>query len=186
MKLVTTAIIAFATMTTPMEKETKTVNTETSKVTWKGYKVGGSHEGTIAIKSGSLEFDGETLVGGSFVIDMNTIGATDLSGEYKEKLDGHLKSDDFFGVANYPTASLLFTLVEATGNNTYRVTGDLTIKKATHPVTFTLNVNEGSAVAELKIDRSKYDVRYGSPSFFNNLKDNVIYNDFDIKAELKF
>lgn len=186
MKILTTAIIAFATMTTPMEKEKKTVNTETSKITWKGYKVGGSHEGTIAIKSGTLEFEGDTLIGGSFIMDMNTIGATDLSGEYKEKLDGHLKSDDFFGVATYPTASLIITLVEPTGDNTYRVTGDLTIKKETHPATFTLVVKDGSAVAELKIDRSKYDVRYGSPSFFNNLKDNVIYNDFDIKAELKF
>lgn len=186
MKILTTAILAFAAITTPMEKEKKSVNLETSKVEWKGYKVAGSHEGTIAIKSGHLEFEGKDLVGGTFVMDMTTISSTDLSGDYKDKLDGHLKSDDFFGVATYPTATLVFTKVEAAGEDSYKVSGNLTIKKATHPVSFTLNLNDNTATAALKIDRSKYDVRYGSTSFFDNLKDNVIYNDFDIKASLKF
>ena len=73
---------------------------------WKGYKVTGSHVGIITIKSGHLNFDKDILTGGSFEIDMSTITVTDLEGEYKGKLEGHLKSDDFFGVEKFPTATL--------------------------------------------------------------------------------
>ncbi|HKL91475.1 MAG TPA: YceI family protein, partial [Allomuricauda sp.] len=96
-------------MANPIEKDTKEVKTSESTVTWKGYKVGGSHTGTISLESGALEFDGEKLVGGEFVVNMSSISATDLEGEYKDKLDGHLKSDDFFGTADHPTAKLVFT-----------------------------------------------------------------------------
>ena len=104
MKQLTFAIFAFATFTTTMEAQKKDVNITESQVVWKGYKVAGSHTGTISIQAGTLEFNNNELVGGTFIMDMTTIGSTDLSGEYKEKLDGHLKSDDFFGVATYPTA----------------------------------------------------------------------------------
>lgn len=182
-----TAIIAFSTFSyASVEKDKKTVNVKASKVVWKGYKVTGSHEGTIAIKEGALEFDGDVLVGGSFAMDMTTIGSTDLSGEYKDKLDGHLKSDDFFGVEKYPTATLVFTNVEATGKNSYKVTGDITIKGTTETVTFDLSVYGSKANASLKIDRSKFDVRYGSTSFFDGLKDKAIYDEFDIVADLEF
>ncbi|WP_191859830.1 YceI family protein [Hanstruepera ponticola] len=186
MKKSTLIIVAFATFTATMNAQKKDIKKSESEVTWKGYKVTGSHEGTIAIKSGNLVFDGETLTGGNFVMDMTTIGSTDLSGEYKGKLDGHLKSDDFFGVEKYPTASLIFTDVQASGKNAYQITGDLTIKETTHPVTFILSVYGSKATANLKIDRSKYDVRYGSSSFFDNLQDKVIYDEFDIIADLQF
>ncbi|MEL4308132.1 YceI family protein [Joostella sp. CR20] len=166
--------------------ETKEVKVENSKVTWKGYKVTGSHEGTINLKSGELSFDGETLVGGNFTVDMTSIGATDLSGEYKDKLDGHLKSDDFFGVAKYPTASLTITKTEATSKNAYKVTGNLTIKGKTNPITFDLSVYGNKATANVKIDRTKYDVRYGSGSFFDNLGDKTIYDEFDLVVDLAF
>lgn len=185
MKRLTIIMVAFATFST-MNAQKKDIKKEDSQVQWKGYKVTGSHEGSIAIQSGNLMFDGETLKGGSFVMDMTTIGSTDLSGEYKGKLDGHLKSDDFFGVEKYPTSQLVFTNVKATGKNAYEVTGDLTIKNTTHPVTFTMSVYGSKATANLKVDRSKYDVRYGSTSFFDNLKDNVIYDEFDIIADLQF
>ena len=100
------ALVAFFTLAfTPIDGNKKVIKVDDSKVVWKGYKVTGSHEGTISIKSGSLVFDNEKLTGGEFVMDMTTIGATDLEGEYKGKLDGHLKSDDFFGVEKYPTAT---------------------------------------------------------------------------------
>lgn len=86
----------------PIEKETKEVKTTESTVTWKGYKVGGSHNGTISLESGALEFDGEKLVGGNFVVDMSSINTQDLEGEYKDKLDGHLKSDDFLELPIIP------------------------------------------------------------------------------------
>lgn len=169
-----------------IDKEKKEVNTDKSKVVWKGYKVTGSHEGTISIKSGAFVFEEDKLTGGEFVIDMATINSTDLEGEYKGKLDGHLKSDDFFGVENHPTASLVFTEVTASGKNSYNVTADLTIKGKTNPVSFTISVYGNKATASLKVDRTKYDVRYGSTSFFDNLKDKAIYDEFDLVVDLEF
>lgn len=180
-------LIAFTTFSfTTKNEEKKEIKVETSKVVWKGYKVTGSHEGTITIKSGHLNFNEDRLTGGAFVIDMLSITNTDLEGDYKGKLEGHLKSDDFFGVEKYPTASLIFTNVKPTGKNAYLVTGDITIKGKTETVSFNLSVYGSKANASLKIDRSKFDVRYGSTSFFDGLKDKAIYDEFDLVADLEF
>lgn len=170
--------------TTP--KEVKEVKAEESTVTWKGYKVTGSHEGTITLKEGKLEFDGDQLTGGHFVADMTTLVSTDLTGEYKGKLEGHLKSDDFFGVENHPTAELKITEVKSSGKNSYSVTADLTVKGQTHPVTFDMSVYGSKATANVKIDRTKYDIRYGSGSFFDDLGDKTIYDEFDLVVDLQF
>lgn len=162
------------------------IKTENSNLTWKGYKVTGSHTGSLAFKSGSLTFNNDKLTDGEFVIDMTSLICTDLEGEYKGKLEGHLKSDDFFGVENHPTATLLFKNVTPTGKNSYSVTGDLTIKGKTNDITFNLSVYGRKANATLKIDRSKYDVKYGSSSFFEGLKDKVIYDEFDLITDLEF
>jgi len=181
------AIVAFMTFSfTTMDGIKKEINVESSKVIWKGYKVTGSHQGTIAIKTGNLVFDNNELVGGSFTINMSSIIVTDLEGEYKEKLEGHLKSDDFFGVENFPTASLIFTKVKSTGKNSYEVTGNITIKEKTDTITFDVSIYGNKANASLKIDRTKFDVRYGSNSFFDGLKDKAIYDDFDLVADLEF
>ena len=183
------AIIAMAFMTfsfTGIEDVKKEVNTENSTITWKGYKVTGSHTGTITIKSGDLTFNNDQLVGGNFTIDMLSIRVTDLDGEYGQKLEGHLKSDDFFGVTNFPEASLVFTNVKATGKNAYEVVGQITIKGKTENITFDLSVYGNKANAALKIDRTKFDVRYGSTSFFDGLKDKAIYDEFDLVVDLEF
>lgn len=181
------AIMAFTSFSaTAVDREKKAVNIETSEVTWKGYKVTGSHQGTIAIDSGALIFEEGKLIGGEFVIDMKSIVVTDLEGDYKGKLEGHLKSDDFFGVTNHPTSHLVFDKVTQTGKNAYEVTGDLTIKEKTNSITFTISIYGNKATASLKIDRSKYDVRYGSTSFFDGLKDKAIYDEFDLIADLEF
>ncbi|MDO6759246.1 YceI family protein [Tamlana sp. 2_MG-2023] len=186
-KLAVVALVTvFASSFTTIGGEKKAVKTEESTVVWKGYKVTGSHEGTIAIKSGTLEFDKDKLVGGEFVIDMTTISSTDLEGEYKGKLDGHLKSDDFFGVEKFPTSKLVFKKVKASGKNAYNVTGDLTVKGKTHAIDFTISIYGSKATASLKIDRTKYDIRYGSASFFDDLADKAIYDEFDIVADLEF
>ena len=180
-------LVAFTTFAfTSKAGEKKEIKLDKSKVVWKGYKVTGSHEGTIAIKSGSLTFYNGKLTGGEFVIDMTTINSTDLQGGGKEKLDGHLKSDDFFGVENHPTAKLVFKKVTASGKNAYNVIGDLTIKGKTNPITFTISLYGNKATASLKIDRTKYDVRYGSTSFFDDLKDKAIYDEFDLVSDLEF
>jgi len=164
--------------------------TTSSKVEWKGYKVTGSHYGTIDVQSADVEFDADgKLSGGEVVIDMNTLKTLDLTGEYAGKLEGHLKSDDFFGVATYPTASLKITNVAEKGTpGDYKVVADLTIKGTTKPVKFYANVAEkdGAKVVttSLKVDRSEYDVRYGSGSFFSNLGDKTIYDEFDLDVTL--
>ena len=170
--------------TTAVEK--KVIDTESSKITWKAYKVTGSHEGTINLASGNLDFNGTTLTGGAFVVDMTTINTTDLEGEYKQKLDGHLHSDDFFGTATHKTASLEITSVKASGKNAYDATANLTIKNITKEVNFTISVYGSKATASLKVDRSEFDVRYGSGSFFDNLGDKTIYDEFDLVVDLQF
>jgi len=169
--------------------DTYTAIVEESSAVWTATKiVGGGHTGTIQISEGSLELDGKKLSGGSFVIDMTTINNTDQEGEWKGKLEGHLKSDDFFAVESFPTSSLNITKVESAGKGKYNVTADLTIKGKTGSVTFPTEINisdnKVSATAKITIDRSKYDVRYGSNSFFDNLGDKAISDEFIIEIKL--
>ena len=180
--IIATVTFAFTTI----EDGKKEIKIETSKVTWKGYKVTGSHQGSIAIKEGQLTFKDEKLVGGEFTIDMSSIENTDLEGDYKAKLEGHLKSDDFFGVEKFPTATLVFKKVKSTGKNSYEVTADLSIKDKTNPVTFDISIYGNKATANIKIDRTKFDVRYGSTSFFDDLQDKAIYDEFDLISDLEF
>lgn len=184
LKITTILVLALSFMSFTALVE-KTVKVDESSVTWKGYKVTGEHEGTINLKSGSLQFDGTTLKGGAFTMDMTSINTTDLEGEYKGKLDGHLKSADFFGVEKHPTATLKITNAKG-GNGKYSVKADLTIKEITQPVEFIMYVKENSASAFVKIDRTKFDIKYGSASFFDNLKDKAIYDEFDLNVNLKF
>ena len=188
--LLSISIIAFAllmqgfTTLSQVGEESKPITK--SKIVWKAYKVTGSHEGTIDLKSGSLTFDGDQLTGGKVVLDMTTIAVTDLDGEYKGKLEGHLKSDDFFGVEKHTTASLVVTKAKSKGKNAYEVKGDLTIKGITEKVTFQVSIYGNKATANLKIDRTKFDVRYGSNTFFDNLQDKAIYDEFDMIVDLEF
>lgn len=167
---------------------TFTVNPSESQLKWVGRKVTGEHFGTINLKSGSLDVVDGTLKGGSFVIDMPTLISTDLEGEYKQKLEGHLKSDDFFGVANYPEAKFVITNAVKKNANQYDITGNLTIKGKTNPVSFPAELvianNKAYATANIVVDRSQYDVRYGSGSFFDNLGDKTIYDNFDLQVKL--
>lgn len=158
-----------------------------SSIVWTGKKVTGQHTGTINIKSGNIDIQDGVLKGGNFVIDMNSIVCTDMEGEYGKKLEGHLKSDDFFGVPNHPTAEVVITSVN-TGEvrNRYDITADLTIKGITHPITFSAILGEDMAKAKITVDRTKYDVKYGSGSFFDGLGDKMIYDDFELDLTVKF
>lgn len=171
------------------EKERRTVSVAESNIVWNGYKVTGSHTGNIQLKSGELEFDGDQLTGGNFVIDMTSMTNNDLEGEWKEKLMGHLKSDDFFSVDKFPTASFNITQVVSRGKpGEYKIVGDLTIKGITKEIKFQANVEDmgdkAKAVAEVVVDRSEFNVRYGSGSFFENLGDKTIYDEFDLQVNL--
>jgi polyisoprenoid-binding protein YceI len=165
------------------------VNTGTSAVVWTGYKVTGKHTGTVKVKSGTVQFTKGVLTGGSFEMDMNSVNDTDLEGEWADKLVGHLKSDDFLGVATYPTANFVITRAipqDAKGN--YKLIGNLTIKGITKEVKFfaTATDNQGvvSASGKITIDRSEFNMRYGSGSFFDGLGDKTIYDEFDLQIAL--
>ena len=184
--LLTLVVLMASAFTVPTETSTAaSIDLNKSTVIWKGYKVTGSHEGTIALKSGSLDMKDGVLTGGSFEIDMTTLKTTDLKGEYAQKLEGHLKSDDFFGVATYPTAKFEVTKVVSRGTpGDYKVIGNLTIKETTKEIKFMTHVEDGTATADITIDRSDFDVRYGSGSFFDNLGDKTIYDEFDLNVTL--
>ena len=165
--------------------DTKNVDITQSKIEWLGKKVTGEHTGTINIKTGKLNWENNMLKGGYIEIDMNTINVTDLEGEYKGKLEGHLKSPDFFSVADYPVAKFTFNEVNPSGvKNIYNINGELTIKGITNKLSFQAEIMGNKAKAKVTVDRSKYDVRYGSNSFFDNLGDKAIYDDFELDVNL--
>ncbi|WP_017730158.1 YceI family protein [Nafulsella turpanensis] len=189
------ALLAFTTtQLAAQSKAGKTLNADTQKssLVWTGKKIGGEHTGNISLSSGTLQVEKNKLVGGAFEIEMNSITNTDLTdADYNAKLVGHLKSDDFFGVEKHPKAT--FKITKATpiakaGENNYQITGDLTIKGKTENITFPaavkINGNAAEAVAKIVVDRSKFDVRYGSPSFFADLGDKAIDNEFIIDLKL--
>ncbi|MDN3672325.1 YceI family protein [Flavobacterium branchiarum] len=169
-----------------MNAQTKKVDVKSSTVKWVGKKVTGEHSGTVNLKDGALVFKGKKLAGGTFTVDMTSINATDLSGEYQGKLNGHLKADDFFGTEKFPTAKLVFKTIGAKATDVYTVTADLTIKGITKPVTFDITVKGNTATADLKVDRTKYDIKYNSGNFFENLGDKTINDDFELSVSLKF
>ncbi|QYJ67535.1 YceI family protein [Flavobacterium litorale] len=165
----------------------KKINTSKSKIEWVGKKVTGQHSGKISFKDGVLKFSNGKLVGGNFTVDMRSITVTDLkAGEGKEKLEGHLKADDFFGVQEYATSTLVFTSVKAKGRDTYAVKANLTIKGITEPVSFNLTVLKNSATTMFEIDRTKYGIEYSSGSFFDGLGDKMIYDDFELTVKLQY
>lgn len=184
LKSIAVAFVAFATIT--VTAQTKKIDASKSNIEWVGKKVTGQHNGTVNFKDGALVFKGKKVSGGVFTVDMTSLTATDLTGEYKEKLDGHLKADDFFGTAKFPTATLVFKKIVVKAANFYTVTANLTIKGITKPVTFDLTVNGNTATTAFNIDRTKYDIKYNSKSFFESIGDKAIYDEFELKVNLKF
>ena len=162
------------------------VDSQKSKIKWIGSKISENHEGTINIQKGSLNINHGTLVGGQISIDMNTINTTDMSEKYNQRLNRHLKNEDFFNVEKYTTAKLVILKVKMMPDNLYRMTANLTIKDITHQIIFTSNLTtEGKhfeASANIKIDRTKWDVVYKSGSIFKELGDKAINDEiiFDV------
>jgi polyisoprenoid-binding protein YceI len=185
LKSIALALVVVLT-TVSVTAQTKKVDASKSFINWVGKKVAGQHSGTVNLKEGSLVFKGQKLKGGTFTVDMTSLTATDLSGEYQGKLNGHLKADDFFGTEKFPTATLVFKKIAAKGANKYRVTGDLTIKGVTNQVTFDLATTANSATTKLIVNRTKYGIRYGSKSFFDSIGDKAIDDEFELSVALKF
>ncbi len=169
------------------EKELK-INTNVSSVEWIGKKVTGQHTGTINIKEGNLQIVDGIISTGKVLIDMNTITNIDMEGEWSQKLIGHLNSTDFFDVKNFSISTLEITSVKNIEGNKYTVTGNLTIKGIIKPIEFpaTIEIKDGkiAAFAEVKVDRTLYDIKYGSGKFFEGLGDKMIEDEFIIKFKI--
>jgi polyisoprenoid-binding protein YceI len=161
-----------------------TADTSKTKLLWLGEKVTGQHTGTISLQSGWLNWQDNKIVSGEFDIDMASLKETDNNA----MLLGHLKSDDFFGVAKFPLAKLVITGSTPFDKGTGVVSGNLTIKGITNPIEFkatTQKKDEGTwFFANITVDRTKYNIRYGSGSFFDNLGDKTIYDEFKLKVNL--
>ena len=185
---VITIMVLFASQIT--QAESYDVDKEKSKIKWHAEKVTGEHDGYVQIKSGSLDYSDGKLEDGEFVIDMKSISNTDIEdAEYRKKLEGHLKSDDFFAVEKFPEAKFEITKVEKK-NGKHQITGNLTIKGITNKISFPADITASAdvvtAIATIKIDRSKYNVQYRSKSFFDieSLGDKMIYDEFTMSIHL--
>lgn len=167
--------------------QTKKIDAAKSTISWVGKKVTGQHEGTVNFKDGNLIFKGKKVVGGNFTVDMTSMTTTDLkAGQGKEKLDGHLKSEDFFGTEKFPTATLVFKSIGEKSSGVYSVTADLTIKGVTNSVNFELTAATNNASAKLIIDRTKFGIKYGSKSLADTIADRAIDDEFELSVALKF
>ena len=164
---------------------------EKSSIEWTGKKVGGQHNGDIDFISGYINKSEEGYSSGEFLVDMNSLTVDDITdADTNAKLVGHLKSDDFFGVADYPNAKLSVKKGVLQEEDIYEFEGYLTIKGKTKAVKITANMLSINGLptffGQLIVDRSDFDVRYGSGSFFDNLGDNVIYDDFILNFKVIF
>lgn len=166
---------------------THSVNPAKSSLKWLAKKVTGQHDGTVNVKSGSLTVNGDQITAGNFVLDMTTIKVLDIKdAETNGKLVGHLNSDDFFSVANHKEANFKITSVKAKAGKdgtTHEITGDLTIKGITKSITFPAKVvlqkTGFIATAKFTINRTWWDIKYGSSSFIEGLGDKAIYDDIE-------
>tara|TARA_R110000868_G_scaffold117600_17_gene312672 strand:- start:21530 stop:22105 length:576 start_codon:yes stop_codon:yes gene_type:complete len=165
-------------------------NSEQSKLEWEGKKVSGAHQGTVSLKSGTVQLDKGALKGGEVVVSLEKMTVTDLQGEWADKLVGHLKSDDFFSVKDHPNVSFKINSVKKLKGNQFTVSGPLTIKGKTSEQSFNVSVKESAkevnVVGEINIDRTTYDIKYGSGKFYDpkTLGDKMINDQFTIKLNL--
>ncbi len=184
---------AFAVKPAPKVKDEKVSFSPTASIVkWEGKKVTGQHDGTIAVKKAEITMNGKDLKGGEVEIDMKTIANTDLKdAEYNKKLVTHLSSEDFFQVEKFPTALLKIKSsksVPGFAGPTFEVTADLTIKGKTNEIKFPALVDTKNGVttakANITIDRTKWEIKYGSGKFFQGLGDKMINDEFKLDVLL--
>lgn len=178
---------ANAETSTNQEKATHSVDVEKSQLLWKGFKPTGTHDGTINLKNGSVEYAEGTVKQASFEIEMNSIVCKDMPAddEYNQKLVGHLKSADFFDVEQFPAASFVLKSQEKDANGQLQFTGDLTVKGITKSITFPVNLVEEGQTLTMKsdsfmVDRTAFGIQYKSKNFFKDIKDKFINDEFEM------
>ncbi len=186
--LISTLFLFFP-FTLNAQTQTYQLDTQSSVINWVGKKITGQHNGTIQVKSGKLMMDPQKIVGGDFMLDMTSIKVLDLKDPAKnQKLTNHLKSDDFFSVEKFPEGNFKITSVQVKNPNLLEVVGDLTLKGITHPVTIPVDFVRDSSQLKAKgkviIDRTKWNIRYGSGKFFKGLGDKLISDDIELELDL--
>ncbi len=188
MKILTFILISFL-----FSSGTHNVVPNKSTIKWVGTKTTGSHEGTIMIKDGYVKIDKNNLISGQINIDMNSIICTDIKKISTNKyFVDHLKNDDFFAVDKFPIASLDILSSKLVKDQNYEIIANLTIKNITKKINFIayidINQNMAKAKGKLEIDRSKFNIKYKSKTWFPDIGDYFIYDifelDFDLNAEL--
>ncbi|MGQ0828171.1 MAG: YceI family protein [Bacteroidota bacterium] len=191
MGLIAAVAVTAVAFTAPKTKHNTvyTVDTKATTATWLGKKVTGQHTGGISISKGNVIANHGTIVGGTVEFDMNSITCTDLTDKtYNDKLVGHLKSDDFFGTAKHPTSKIEIIKVTPKSGTDYEVTGKLTIKGITNDITFPAMIKmEGNTlvtIAKIVVNRTKYDIKYGSATFFDKIGDKAINDDFELNVNV--
>jgi len=165
------------------------IQKSSSTVNWTGKKVLGLHTGTINVSDGYIDISENGITGGEVIIDMTTIVITDIDDKLThDEFLGHLQNDDFFSVDKFKTARLIITETERTGNDLFLVKGNLTIKDLTNPVSFTAKVEVFTdflhSMGEITVDRTLYNIRYGSGKFLQNLGNKLIYDEFVLQFKL--
>lgn len=188
--ILVTASTAFA-IKGDAEKTSYKIDTKASKVYWTAKKVTGEHTGYLLIGSGNIKVQENKVVSGLVDMDLNSIVCTDLeNADYNKKLVGHLKSDDFFSVEKHPSAKFEITSIKQAADGAgYNIVGNLSIKGITNEISFPakINVSGGmvTALGTASIDRTKWDIKYGSGKFFEGLGDKMINDEFEISFELQ-
>ena len=165
-----------------------TANKTQSLIRWYGEELTGkTHFGNLSFKEGRIELQDGLIIGGNFVVNMTSLSVEDLSGGAKARLEGHLRSDDFFSVDKYPEATLKISQKAKVEGDLQKLYGELTIKGIKHAVDFSIIlVDKKTATANLTFDRSKYNVRFRSGSFFENLGDKLILDDIRMEVSLQW
>jgi polyisoprenoid-binding protein YceI len=185
------ALLMVLTAGAAMEASAQKIDTAKSVVKWTGYGVGKSHWGYVKLASAALQFDkSKNPQSGEVVVDLTSIQTKDIEGEWAAKLDAHLKSADFFDVEKFPTATFKTSSIKKAKDGSFNVEGDLTIKGKTEKLSVSMKQIEEEKqkylVGAFKFDRSKFDVKYNSESFFDvsKLGDKLIKNDIDLELKL--
>ncbi len=196
MSLATASLVAMLVVpfTALAQPQTYKIDPQKSTLNWKGEKVTGHHTGTVSVQSGQAIVEDGKLVGGEFQVKMTSIKVLDIQDpKYNKKLTDHLFSDDFFSVNSFPTSTFKITKAEPIkeakdGQPNYKLEGELSIKGVitaiSFPATVKINGTSASATASTKVDRTKYNIRYGSGKFFENLGDKLIYDEFSVDLNL--
>jgi polyisoprenoid-binding protein YceI len=190
MKLLTALVLGLSTVFMAAHiSAPASVNITESQVRWEASKVTGTHWGYVPLKNASLNYSGGKIIGGSFEMDMVNLTVEDLTdAKSKGNLTGHLKSDDFFSVAKFNSSTFTITEAKTSNRKDYTITGNLTIKgitqKISFPATVTVAGKKLTASGKITFDRTKFDIKYRSGSYFEDLADKMIYDEVKLDVKL--